>query len=171
MWRSLLQKSISGHVDAPLPTKTGQLQLRAFARPFSPHPDAQPNYTQRMTHYAHTPIPLDFMSETRFMTEKSPASATRQPAICRGDRSGRPSNKQRASGQCRRSVSTRPARPSDRNRLFQPASYPLPRPENGKIYENRDSLHTVYIHVLPFLAISRHFLPFFAISRRYSAVC
>ena len=57
-----------------------------------------------MTHYAHTPIPLDFMSETRFMTEKSSTSATRQPAICRGDRSGRPSNKERAAGQCRRSV-------------------------------------------------------------------
>ena len=79
--------------------------MRAFARPFSLHPDAQPDYTQRMTHYAHTPIPLDFMSETRFMTEKSPTSATRQPAICRGDRSGRPSNKERSAGQCRRPVS------------------------------------------------------------------
>ena len=104
MWRNLLQKSISGHVDAPLPTKTGQLHLRAFARPFSLHPDAQPDYTQRMTHYAHTPIPIDFMSETRFMTEKSSTSATRQRAICRGDRSGRPSNKQRAAGQCLRDL-------------------------------------------------------------------
>ena len=42
MWRNLLQQSISGHVDAPLPTKMGQLQLRAFARPFSLHPVARP---------------------------------------------------------------------------------------------------------------------------------
>ena len=143
MWRNLLQKSISGHVDAPLPTLwevrperpdeptievcTGDRQsvstrptrptrrspsplvgegfgVRALARPFSPHPDAQPDYTQRMTHSAHTPIPLDFMSETRFMTEKSSTSATRQPAICRGDRSGRPSNKQRSGGQCLRDL-------------------------------------------------------------------
>ena len=58
-------------------------------------------------------------------------------------------------GQCRRSVSTRPTRPSDRNRLFQPASYPVPRPEIGKNYENRDSLHTVYIQIPPFPAVSR----------------
>ena len=44
--------------------------MRAYARPYSPHPNAQPDYTQRMTHYAHTPIPLNFMSETRFMSEK-----------------------------------------------------------------------------------------------------
>ena len=109
------------------------------------------------------------MSETRSMTEKSSTSATRQPALCRGDRSGRPSNKERSgvcvAGQCRRSV---PTRPSDRNRLFQPASYPVPCPENGKIYENLDSLHTVYIHALPFLAISCHFLPFLAISCHFS---
>ena len=32
-----------------------------------------------MTHCAHTPIPLDFMSETRFMTEKSSTLVTNRP--------------------------------------------------------------------------------------------
>ena len=177
MWRNLLQKSISGHVDAPLPTKTGQLQLRAFARPFSLHPDAQPDYTLRMTHYAHTPIPLDFMSETRSMTEKSSASVTKRPQ----DRpvspvrvsapvarplanlqfvgatdpvARRTSNVPAVSvgGQCRRSVSavsvyaTYATCATIRSKPSLPArSYPVPRPENGKNYENHDSLHTVYI--------------------------
>ena len=78
--------------------------MRAKPRTYSPHPSSQPDYTQRMTNCAHTPIPLDFMSETRFMTEKSFASATKQPqplsvlTVCVG-------------GQYRRAVSTRPTRP------------------------------------------------------------
>ena len=85
------------------------------------------------------------------MTEKSSTSATKRPQALSV-------SPVRISG----SVSTRPARParpSDRNRLFQPASYPDPRPENGKIYDNLYSLHTVYIRVLPFLAISCHISP------------
>ena len=53
--------------------------VRAILRPYSPHPNAQPDYTQLMIHCAHTPIPLDYMSETRFMTEKSSTLVTKRP--------------------------------------------------------------------------------------------
>ena len=142
-----------------------------------------------MTHYAHTPIPLDFMSEIRSMTEKSFTSVTIRPqdhtvspvrvsgevsAVCVG-------------GQCRRSVSTRPTRParptrpSDRNRLFHTENDHIPGTRNGKTREkNSQYIYCMYTtsaisilyvdyscHLLPFIAI---LLPFIAIYCHFIAI-
>ena len=70
-------------------------------RPYSLHPAAEPDYTQLMTHYARTPIPRDFISETRL------TSVTKRPQALRV----LPGT---VDGQCRRSLSTRPTRPTRR---------------------------------------------------------
>ena len=126
--------------------------MRAYARPYSPHPNAQPDYTQRMTHYAHTPIPLNFMFETRFMSEKSSTSVTKRP----------------------QALTVSPVRVSTtiRSQPSLPACKPsLSRPKNGKnqakILQYLYCIYTTTARSILYVYYSRHFSPFLAVSRHF----